>query len=179
MTTPSEKDAASITAMGSNIIQVSGDLSVTNNIVMQQPHAEVASAAKLSRHERGQLTAWAEEVVTAEQGNVTTKIVRGALNTYLGVKSVDEMTSDMVQRAALFLNGWRNCAFGRELSSDAMVAQVLRIWTIVPHLKTTTVEFTRMNFNREVLRSMTVWELRSTLAFAMAKWQSYWEARNA
>lgn len=110
---------------------------------------------------------------------MSTKIVRGALNAYLGVKSVDEMTPDMVQKAGVFLNGWRNCAFGRELSADAMVAQVLRIWTTVPHVKTATMEFTRTNFNREVLRTMTAWELRSTLAYAMIKWQSYWEARNA
>ena len=178
MTTPSEKDAAAQTAMGSNIIQVSGDLSVTH-IVMQHPTEAAPAVSKLSRHERGQLSAWAEEVVAAEQGNVSTKIVRGALNAYLGVKSVDEMTPDMVQKAGVFLNGWRNCAFGRELSADAMVAHVLRIWTTVPHVKTATMEFTRTNFNREVLRTMTAWELRSTLAYAMIKWQSYWEARNA
>ncbi|MBN6732752.1 hypothetical protein [Burkholderia multivorans] len=178
MTTASEKNVAAQTAMGSHIIQVSGDLSVTN-IVMQQPLEQMPAVVKLSRQERAQLAAWAEEVVAAEQGNVSTKVVRGALNAYLGVKSVDEMTPDMVQRAGVFLNGWRNCASGRELSTDAMVAQVLRIWTTVPHVKTATIEFARANFNREVLRTMTAWELRSTLAYAMVKWQAYWEARNA
>jgi hypothetical protein len=60
-----------------------------------------------------------------------------------------------------------------------MIAQVMRIWAIVPHVKVATLEFSRTNFNREMLRNMTAWELRATLAFAMTKWQSYWEARNA
>lgn len=178
MTTQSTKDVASMSAMGNHIIQVGGDLSVTN-VVMQALQQETPVEPKLSREERSQLRAWADEVVAAEQGSVTTKIVRGALNAYLGVKSVEEMTPDMIPRAGVFLNGWRNCAFGRELSTDAMVAQVLRIWSIVPHLKATTMEFTRAHFNREVLRSMSIWELRTTLAFAMTKWQMYWEARNA
>ncbi|WP_246185843.1 hypothetical protein [Pandoraea iniqua] len=165
-----------MTAMGSNIIQVSGDLSVTN-IVVQQAKAKSPSIGKLSRQERGQLSAWAEEVVTAEQGSVSSKIVRGALNAYLGVQSVEGITPDMIQKASIFLNGWRNCAQGRELSNDAMVAQILRMWGIVPHIKMPTIEFARTNFNSELLRDMTMWELRATLAFTMTRWGSYWEAR--
>ncbi|VVD68764.1 hypothetical protein [Pandoraea commovens] len=163
-----------MTAMGSNIIQVSGDLSVTNIVVQR---AKATSVGKLSRQERGQLSAWAEEVVTAEHGCVSSKIVRGALNSYLGVQSVEGITPDMIPKAAIFLNGWRNCAHGRELSNDAMVAQVMRMWGIVPLLKMPTIEFARANFNNELLRDMTVWELRATLAFTMTRWNSYWEAR--
>lgn len=177
MTTASENDNPLMTATGSNIIQVSGDLSVTN-IVVQQAKTKSSPTGKLSRQERGQLSAWAEEVVTAEQGCVSSKIVRGALNAYLGVQSVEGITPDMIPKASIFLKGWRNCAHGRELSNDAMVAQVLRMWSIVPHIKLPTIEFARTNFNNELLRDMTVWELRATLAFTMTRWSTYWEARS-
>ncbi|NVE25675.1 hypothetical protein [Burkholderia glumae] len=166
-----------MSASGFGIIQVAGDLSITQVLQSGAPPLDVVE--RLSREERAQLSAWAEEVVAAEAGLVTTKLVRASLNTYLGVKSVDEMNADMFPRATVYLNGWRNCAFGRELSIDAIIAQVMRIWTIVPHVKTATLEFSRANFNRELLRNMTAWELRATLAFAMTKWQSHWEARNA
>ncbi|WP_175682555.1 hypothetical protein [Burkholderia cenocepacia] len=177
MATKSGKTLGTMSASGFGIIQVAGDLSITQVLQSDAPPAEVVE--RLSREERAQLSAWAEEVVAAEAGLVTTKLVRASLNTHLGVKSVDEMVADMFPRATVYLNGWRNCAFGRELSIDAMIAQVMRIWTIVPHVKAATLEFSRTNFNREVLRNMNVWELRATLAFAMTKWQSYWEARNA
>ncbi|WP_080484176.1 hypothetical protein [Burkholderia cenocepacia] len=176
MATKSEKTLDTMSASGFGIIQVAGDLSITHVVQRDQP--QVVEVARLSRVERGQLSSMAEEVVAAESGLISTKLVRASLNAHLSVKSVEEMTADMFPRATVYLNGWRNCAFGRELSIDAMVAQMLRIWAIVPHLKTSTLDFTRTNFNREVLRNMTVWELRATLAFAMTKWHSYWEARN-
>ncbi|WP_322037224.1 hypothetical protein [Burkholderia cepacia] len=177
MATKSTKPLGIMSASGFGIIQVAGDLSITQVL---QPDAPPADAVeRLSREERAQLSAWAEEVIAAEAGLVTTKLVRASLNSHLGVKSVEEMVSGMFPRANVYLNGWRNCALGRELSIDAMIAQVMRIWAIVPHIKTVTLEFTRTSFNREVLRNMTIWELRATLAFAMTKWQSYWEARNA
>ncbi|HHV7519315.1 TPA: hypothetical protein ACUNF5_000749 [Burkholderia orbicola] len=177
MATKSGKTLGTMSASGFGIIQVAGDLSITQVLQSDAPPAEVVE--RLSREERAQLSAWAEEVVAAEAGLVTTKLVRASLNAHLGVKSVDEMIADMFPRANVYLTGWRNCAFGRELSNDAMIAQVMRIWAIVPHVKVATLEFSRTNFNREMLRNMTAWELRATLAFAMTRWQSYWEARNA
>ncbi|MCO8643863.1 hypothetical protein KGP93_11180 [Burkholderia multivorans] len=177
MATKSTKPLSSMSASGFGIIQVAGDLSITH--VLQQDQAAVIEVARLSREERSQLSALTEEVVAAESGLVSARLVRASLNLHLGVKSVEEMTADMFPRATVYLNGWRNCAAGRELSIDAMVAQMMRIWAIVPHLKTSTLEFTRTHFSREVLRNMTVWELRAALAFTMAKWSSYWETRNA
>ncbi len=166
-----------MSASGFGIIQVAGDLSITQ--VLQQDQAAVIEVSRLSREERSQLSALTEEVVAAESGLISARLVRASLNLHLGVKSVEEMTADMFPRATVYLNGWRNCAAGRELSLDAMIAQMMRIWAIVPHLKTSTLEFTRTHFSREVLRNMSVWELRAALAFTMAKWSSYWEARNA
>ncbi len=166
-----------MSASGFGIIQVAGDLSITQ--VLQQDQAAVIEVPRLSREERSQLSALTEEVVAAESGLISARLVRASLNLHLGVKSVEEMTADMFPRATVYLNGWRNCAAGRELSLDAMIAQMMRIWAIVPHLKTSTLEFTRTHFSREVLRNMSVWELRAALAFTMAKWSSYWEARNA
>ncbi|HGL4259472.1 MULTISPECIES: hypothetical protein [Burkholderia cepacia complex] len=177
MATKSTKALSSMSASGFGIIQVAGDLSITQ--VLQQDQAAVIEVPRLSREERSQLSALTEEVVAAESGLISARLVRASLNLHLGVKSVEEMTADMFPRATVYLNGWRNCAAGRELSLDAMIAQMMRIWAIVPHLKTSTLEFTRTHFSREVLRNMSVWELRAALAFTMAKWSSYWEARNA
>lgn len=65
-----------------------------------------------------------------------------------------------------------------EQSDGAMSAKVLRVWTIVPGLRGTIVEFTKSEFQREMLKGMSTWELRATLAFSMTRWQAYWEQRN-
>ncbi|WP_342320483.1 hypothetical protein [Burkholderia pseudomallei] len=177
METKLAKALSTMSASGFGIIQVAGDLSITQ--VVHQDQDEKPEVKRLTKEERVQLSTFTEEVVAAEMGLVSAKLVRASLNAYLGVRSVEDMTAEMFNRASIYLNGWRNCASGRELSIDAMVAQVMRIWTIAPPVKVATLDFTRANFSREILRNMTVWELRATLAFAMAKWQSYWEARNA
>ncbi|WP_353191986.1 hypothetical protein [Pandoraea pnomenusa] len=173
-TRKSTKALGSMTASGFGIIQVAGDLSIT-----QVLHANGPAAPMLSREERSKLSSLTEEVVLAESGIVSTRLVRASLNTHLNVGGVDGMTAEMFPRASLYLTGWKNCAAGQELSVEAMVAQVMRIWTIVPQLKATTLEFTRSHFSRDVLKTLSVWELRATLAYTMARWNTYWEARNA
>lgn len=180
----SKYEPGAMHASGSSIIQVAGDYSVTQ-ILYQQPGRNNEAAAgeqpatKLGSEERTQLAIWTDEVVQAESGLVPAKIVRSALNSYLGVKGVDHMTPEMFGRASIFLQGWKSCAAGRELSLDATIAQILRMWAIVPGLRGTVTDFTRATFQREMLKGMTTWELRTTLSFCMTKWQAYWEQRNA
>lgn len=170
-------------ASGSNIIQIHGDFSITQ--ILQSAQAACNEGApesdqtKLSPEERAQLAIWTEEVVQAESGLVHSKIVRASLNAHLGVKNVGEMTAEMFNRATIFLQGWKSCALGRDLSPEATIAQILRMWTIVPGLRGTILEFTKFAFQREMLKSMTTWELRATLAYSMTRWQAYWEQRNA
>jgi len=165
-------------ATGSGIIQVAGDLSVVLTAAPTELGQDTA-AAKLSQEERLQLSVLTDEVVAAEAGLVTAKVVRSALNAHIGVKTVAAMTSADFPKATLYLSGWKACAAGKEISSDAAVAQVLRMWAIVPGLRGTVTEFTRATFQREMLKGMSPWELRTTLSYCMTKWQAYWEQRNA
>jgi hypothetical protein len=63
------------------------------------------------------------------------------------------------------------------MSNEASIAQVMRMWNAVPALRGITLEFTRGTFQRELLKNMTTWELRTTLSFTMAKWQTFWEGQ--
>ncbi|MCG5260404.1 hypothetical protein EM868_00355 [Cupriavidus gilardii] len=180
----SKHEPGAMHATGSGIIQVAGDYSVTQILYQQAAgNSDTAEndppATRLTPEERTQLAIWTDEVVQAESGLVSARIVRSALNSYLGVKGVDYMTPDMFGRASIFLQGWKSCAAGRELSSDASIAQILRMWVIVPGLRGTVTEFTRATFQREMLKGMSPWELRTTLSYCMTRWQAYWEQRNA
>jgi len=179
-----QQSDGAMSATGSRNVQVQGDFSVTQILYVLPQAANGSEAAethepRLTQEERAQLAIWADEVVQAESGLVSSKIVRAALNAHVGVKSVTGMTAEMFGRATVFLQGWKNCAAGRDLSPDAMIAQILRMWTIVPGLRGTILEFTKAAFQREMLKGMSTWELRTTLAYSMTRWQSYWEQRNA
>lgn len=179
MATRPRNSSDPMTVVGSGNIQVGGDLHVTQILLPTSTLGERGAARKLSTPERQQLAIWADEVVDAEVGLISAKIVRASLNEYVGVKSVAEMTADMYVRASVYLQGWISCASGASLSHEACVAQVLRMWAIVPSLRGITNDFCRAEFQQELLKNMTIWELRTTMAFVMTKWQQHWELRNA
>lgn len=160
-------------AVGSGHVQIGGIVIINGYEVTPVQGARVGDQL-LNPDQRAELTHLAEEIVQAEGGIITTKLVRASLNDYIGVGSVTEMTADCFERAVVYLTGWRNCAAGKELSQEASIAQILRMWAIVPGLRGVTNDFARATFGFSMLKNMTAWELRSTLAFVMAKWQNHW-----
>lgn len=176
MVTQSSRAPTNMSAPGSSNIQVGGNYTVTeihvhNGVQTEQPPRGPSAA------ERAQLAQLVDEVVNAEAGLVCAKIVRATLNVHVDVKTVSEMTHEQFSRALVFLLGWKSCAQAKELTPDATIAQILRMWAAVPALRGLTTEFSRGVFHKERLKNMTSWELRCTLGFVMSRWQAYWEQR--
>ncbi len=159
-------------ATGTDIVQIGRDLHIT---IQQTIHQ--AAVPMLSREQRQRIASLVAEVEAAENQLVSQRRVRYALNRELCVGSIDQVTSEMYNKAVVYLGGWRACAAAEHQGIPAMVSQVIRIWTVAPSLQMEIARFLRDQFATTKLNDLSYWQMRCTLAYAMQCWTDYWKAR--
>lgn len=168
-------------AKGNVIIQVSGDLNIINMIA--SPAVTTAqsehSLIPLTWEQRQQLSKLVAEVEQAEK-NITSQMrIRVALNKEMGVKGVQQMTPEIFPKAVTYLTGWRSCALGEHQYETAMIAQVIRMWVIVPTLKAEAEQFALRHFGSSTLKDLDYWKMRCILAFVMNSWAGHWKGKDS
>ncbi|MFJ2987855.1 hypothetical protein ACIPF8_08310 [Collimonas sp. NPDC087041] len=160
-------------AKGTGIIQVSGDLHIFNIAAPIQPEKT------LSWDQRQQLTRLVIEVEDAEKSIISQMRIRVALNKEMGVKGVQQMTPEIFPKAVTYLSGWRSCALGEHQYETAMIAQVIRMWIIVPTLKAEVEQFALRQFATSTLKDLDFWKMRCVLSFVMTSWSEHWKRKDS
>ncbi|WP_211452598.1 hypothetical protein [Collimonas antrihumi] len=129
--------------------------------------------------QRQQLTKLVVEVEQAEKSIISQMHIRVALNKEMDVKGVQQMTPDIFRKAVTYLAGWRSCALGEPQQEAAMIAQVIRMWVIIPTLKTEVEQFSLRQFGTSTLKDLDYWRMRCVLALAMSSWAEHWRGKSS